>query len=100
MRTPKKKKNVTNIATPKGKLAIVSLVKEALAQDYFKTTHRLVRFHLPNGESSKPKTPRMCNSSCIGQYECEVRQSYLTCIVQMLCLGGHIHIRVQGPYAL
>ena len=38
--------NVTNIATPKGKLSIVSLVKEELEQVYFKTTHRLVRFHL------------------------------------------------------
>ena len=38
--------HVTNIATPKGKLSIVSLVKEELEQVYFKTTHRLVRFHL------------------------------------------------------
>ena len=38
--------HVTNIATPKGKLSIVLLVKEELAQVYFKTTHRLVRFHL------------------------------------------------------
>ena len=38
--------HVTNIATPKGKLNIVSLVKEELAQVYFKTTHILVRFHL------------------------------------------------------
>ena len=33
---------VKNIATPKGKLVIVLLVKEELAQVYFKTTHRLV----------------------------------------------------------
>ena len=38
--------HVTNIATPKGKLGIVLLVKEELAQVYFKTTHRLLRFHL------------------------------------------------------
>ena len=38
--------HVTNIATPKGKLGIVLLVKEELAQVYFKTTHRLARFHL------------------------------------------------------
>ena len=38
--------HVTNIATPKGKLGIVLLVKEDLAQLYFKTTHRLVQFHL------------------------------------------------------
>ena len=38
--------HVTNIATPKGKLGIVLLVKEELAQVYFKTTHRLVHFHL------------------------------------------------------
>ena len=38
--------HVTNIATPKGKLGIVLLVKEELAQVYFKTAHRLVRFHL------------------------------------------------------
>ena len=38
--------HVTNIATPKGKLGIVSLVKEELAQAYFKTTHRLVHFNL------------------------------------------------------
>ena len=38
--------HVTNIATPKGKLGIVLLVKEELAQVYFKTTHRLVRSHL------------------------------------------------------
>ena len=38
--------HVTNIASPKGKLGIVSLVKEELAQVYFKTTHRLLRFHL------------------------------------------------------
>ena len=38
--------HVTNIATPKGKLGIVLLVKEELAQVYFKTTHRLVCFHL------------------------------------------------------
>ena len=38
--------HVTNIAIPKGKLGIVLLVKEELAQVYFKTTHRLVRFHL------------------------------------------------------
>ena len=38
--------HVTNIATPKGKLGIVSLVKEELAQVYFKTTHSLLRFHL------------------------------------------------------
>ena len=38
--------HVTNIAIPKDKLGIVLLVKEELAQVYFKTTHRLVRFHL------------------------------------------------------
>ena len=38
--------HVTNIATPKGKLGIVLLVKEELAQVHFKTTHRLVHFHL------------------------------------------------------
>ena len=38
--------HVPNIATPKGKLGIVLLVKEELAQVYFKTTHRLVRFQL------------------------------------------------------
>ena len=38
--------HVTTITTPKGKLGIVSLVKEDTAQVYFKTTHRLVRFHL------------------------------------------------------
>ena len=38
--------HVTNIAIPKGKLGIVLLVKEELTQVYFKTTHRLVRFHL------------------------------------------------------
>ena len=38
--------HVTNIATPKGKLGIVLLVKEELAQVYFKTTHKLVHFHL------------------------------------------------------
>ena len=38
--------HVTNIATPKGKLGIALLVKEELAQVYFKTTHRLVRSHL------------------------------------------------------
>ena len=38
--------HVTNIATPKGKLSIALLVYEELAQVYFKTTHRLVRFHL------------------------------------------------------
>ena len=37
---------VTNVAKAKGKLGIVSFVKEELAQVYFKTTHRLVRFHL------------------------------------------------------
>ena len=37
-------------------------------------------------------TPRMQNSSCIGQHECEVIHTYLTRIVQVLCLGGHIHI--------
>ena len=31
--------HVTNIATPIGKLGIVLLVKEELAQAYFKTTH-------------------------------------------------------------
>ena len=36
--------HVTNIATPKGKLGIVLLVKEKLAQVYFKTMHRLVCF--------------------------------------------------------
>ena len=34
--------HVTNITTPKGKLSIALLVKEELAQVYFKTTHRLV----------------------------------------------------------
>ena len=38
--------HVTNIATPKGKLGIVLLVKKELGQVYFKTTHILVRFHL------------------------------------------------------
>ena len=38
--------HVTNIATPKGKLDTVLLVKEELVQIYVKTTHRLVRFHL------------------------------------------------------
>ena len=38
--------HVTNIATPKGKLGIVLLVKEEFAQVYFKTTHRLVHFNL------------------------------------------------------
>ena len=38
--------HVTNIATPKGKLGIALLVKEELAQVLFKTTHRLVHFHL------------------------------------------------------
>ena len=38
--------HVTNIATPKGKLGIVSLVKQELARVYFKTTHRLVHFNL------------------------------------------------------
>ena len=38
--------HVTNIATPKGKLGTVLLVKEELAQVYFKTTHRLVHFNL------------------------------------------------------
>ena len=38
--------HVTNIATPKGKLGIALLVKEELAQVYYKTTHRLVRFQL------------------------------------------------------
>ena len=38
--------HVTTIATPKGKLGIVSLVKEELALVYFKTTHILVHFHL------------------------------------------------------
>ena len=69
--------HVTNIATPKGKLGIALLVKEELAQVYLKTTHRLVHFNLRGGESSKPMTPRMQNSSCIGQYECEVIRSYL-----------------------
>ena len=36
---------VTNIATPKGKLSIVLLVKEELQQVCFKTMQRLVRFH-------------------------------------------------------
>ena len=39
-------RHVTNIATPKGKLGIVLLVKEELVQVYFKTTHRLVHFYL------------------------------------------------------
>ena len=38
--------HVTNIATPKGKLGIVSFVTEELTQVYLKTTHRLVHFHL------------------------------------------------------
>ena len=38
--------HVTNIGTPKGKLGIVLLVKEELAQVYIKTTHIFVRFHL------------------------------------------------------
>ena len=39
--------HVTNIATLKGNLGIVLLVKEELAHVYFKTTHRrLVHFHL------------------------------------------------------
>ena len=38
--------HVTNITTPKGKLSIALLVKEELAQVYFKTTHRLVHFNL------------------------------------------------------
>ena len=38
--------HVTNIATSKGNLGIVLLVKEELAQVYFKTKHRLVCFHL------------------------------------------------------
>ena len=38
--------HVTNMATPKGKLGIVLLVKEEPAQVYFKTTHRLVHFYL------------------------------------------------------
>ena len=42
--------HVTNITTPKGKLGIVLLVKEELAQVYFKTTHRLVRFYLGGRE--------------------------------------------------
>ena len=76
--------HVKNIATPKGKLVIVLLVKEELAQVYFKTTHRLVRFHF-GGREFQTDDPRMQNSSCIGQYECEVRHSYLTGIVQVLC---------------
>jgi len=36
--------HVTNRTTPKGKLSIALLVKEELAQFYFKTTHRLVCF--------------------------------------------------------
>ena len=91
--------HVTNIATPKGKLGIALLVKEELAQVYFKTTHRLVRFHLWGRESSKPMTPNMQSSSCIGQHESEVIHTYLTHIVQVLCLG-HIHTEVPGPYAL
>ena len=39
-------KHITNITTPKGKLSIALLVKEELAQVYFKTTHRLVHFNL------------------------------------------------------
>ena len=92
--------HVTNIATPKGKLSLALLVKEELAQVYFKTTQRFVHFNLLGRESSKPMTPRMQNSSCIGQHECEVMHTYLTRIVQVLCLGGHIHIEVPGPYAL
>ena len=38
--------HITNIATPRDKFSIVSLVKEELALVYFKTTHRLVCFHL------------------------------------------------------
>ena len=34
--------HIINIATPKGKLSIVSLVKEELVQVYFKSTHRFV----------------------------------------------------------
>ena len=79
-----RKEHVTNLATPKGKLVIVLLVKEELAQVYFKTTHRLVRFHF-GGREFQTDDPRMQNSSCIGQYECEVRHSYLTGIVQVLC---------------
>ena len=41
-------------------------------------------------------TPRMQNSSCIGQHECEVIHTYLTRIVQVLCLGDHIHIELPG----
>ena len=37
--------HVTSIATLKGNLGIVLLVKEELAQVYFKTTHRLVHFN-------------------------------------------------------
>ena len=40
------KETVTNVATPKGQLGIVSLVKEDLVQVCFKTTHRRVCFHL------------------------------------------------------
>ena len=92
--------HVTNIATPKGKLSIALLVKEELAQVYFKTTQRFVHFNLLGRESSKPMTPRTQNSSCIGQHECGVVHTYLTCIVQVLCLGDHIHIEVPGPCAL
>ena len=38
--------NVTNIYTPRGQLRIISLVKEDLTQVYFKSTHRLLCFHL------------------------------------------------------
>ena len=62
--------HVTNIATPKGKLGIVLLVKEELGQVYFKTTHRFVPFSSSGEERSKSMTPRMQNSSCIGQREC------------------------------
>ena len=37
--------NVTDIATPKCQLSIISLAKEDLVQVYFKTMHRLVCFH-------------------------------------------------------
>ena len=39
-------------------------------------------------------TQRVQNSSCIGQCECEESHSYLTRIVQVLCLGGPTHIKV------
>ena len=42
-------RTLTNIATPKGNLGIVSLVKEEFVQVYFKTTHRLVYVYIFGG---------------------------------------------------